>query len=98
MNEEAAQEVNTLLLYYVHKCLMQSWYVDEAKQAALLVRALNFNVGLQKYMVVFITNLQGIAYLSTKLKSEGEIFTGILVIERDVEPRGPGTFYADCSE
>lgn len=72
---------------------MQTWYLEEAKQAALLVRALNFNVGLQKYMVLFITNLLGIAGLSSALKDESDnIQTGVCVIEGDSDKRGPGTF------
>lgn len=77
---------------YLH---LQSWYIDEAKQATLLIRALNFNVGLQKYIILFITSLEGIASLSAGLRNECEnIFTGVCVLEGESDTRGPGIKYS----
>ncbi len=49
------------------------------KQYALIVRALNFNVGLQEYIVVYITTLKGIGMIMSAFKEESAS-DGVLVI------------------
>ena len=61
------------------------------QQASLLVRALNYNVGLQKYAILFITSLEGIAGLSSVLKESDHVFTGVCALKgRDTRPSGGG--------
>ena len=48
---------------------------------ALIVRAINYNVGMQVYTVVFITTLEGIATAAEALSSDGDVVqSGVVAI------------------
>ena len=56
----------------------QCWSSAEAKKLALLVRALNFNVGLQQYTVAYITTLENISDVCSALSiDETLVQTGV---------------------
>ena len=56
----------------------QCWSSAEAKKLALLVRALNFNVGLQQITVTFITTLENISDVCSALSiDESLVQTGV---------------------
>ena len=54
------------------------------KQCALILRALNFNVGLQKYIAVYLVSLQGIAAVLSAFKEESTR-DGVLVLNREAK-------------
>ena len=54
-------------------------YSNDLKQSALIVRALNLNVGLQEYIVVYITTLKSIGMIMSD---------GVLVIRSEAKKGG----------
>lgn len=49
---------------------MQCWSSEESKKLTMLVRALNFNVGLQQYTVALVTELEEVASVCRILREE----------------------------
>jgi len=60
--------------------ILQCWSGVEARKLSLLVRAVNFNVSLQQYSVVFITTLEDIHPISSALQVDGDVQTAVLGI------------------
>ena len=52
----------------------------EAQKLALLLRAINYNSGMQMYMMVFITTLEGISAISNTLNGEVNVQSGAIAL------------------
>lgn len=53
----------------------------EAQRIALTLRAINYNVGVQMYTMVFITTLKEISSISHALTGEGDVVqSGVIAI------------------
>lgn len=53
----------------------------EAQRITLTLRAINYNVGVQMYTMVFITTLKGISSISHALTGEGDVVqSGVIAI------------------
>ena len=56
------------------------WGDQEAKQLALLIRALNYSMGKQQYTVVFLSSLLGISAVVLSLNATSALKTGVCAI------------------
>lgn len=64
--------------------IFQGWTDTEAQRIALTLRAINYNVGVQMYTMVFITTLEGISSISHALNGEGDVIqSGVIATITD---------------
>ena len=56
------------------------WGDQEAKQLALLIRALNYSMGKQQYTVVFLSSLLGMSAVVSSLNATSALKTGVCAI------------------
>ena len=80
-------------IYFVCQC----WSAAEVRKLALLIRALNFSLGLQQYTAVFITRLEEIKEISSALaesECDADIQTGAVGIK---QPKGDTTVLFICT-
>ena len=59
------------------------WGDAEAQKLVLLLRAINYNFGMQTYSMVFITTLEGISAISNTLSEEGDTVAGVIAVTTD---------------